>query len=145
MPAGKFSFTNCFFAIDNSSGTPVDLSTYVKSITINFGRAELDKTATGDVGIARFSGLYDWSIDVELLQDFTALKVDATVWALVAAGYGGTVSFRPSSDAQGATNPTFAGEGIIFNYPLGLTHGEVAMTSFTITGADGAAMTRTAT
>lgn len=145
MPSGKFTFTTDYFAIDDSGGTPVDLSTYVKSITVNYGRAEIDKTAAGDVGIARMAGLFDWSIDVELFQDFAASKVDATLYAIVAAGYEGTVSFRPSSDAQGVTNPTYAGEGIVFNYPMGLTHGEVAMVGFTIMGSDGAAMTRTAT
>lgn len=141
----KFVFTTDYFAIDNSSGTPVDLSAYVKSITINYGRAEEDVTAAGHVGIARMAGLFDWSIDVELYQDFAAVKVDATIAALVAAGYEGTVTFRPTSASQGATNPTYAGEGIVFNYPITLTHGEVAMTSFTITGSNGAAMTRTAT
>ena len=141
----KFVFTTDYFAIDNSSGNAVDLSAYVRSITINYGRAEIDKSAAGNVGIARMAGLFDWTIDVELLQDFDAAKVDATLYGFVAAGYEGTVSFRPTSAVQSATNPTYAGEGIVFNYPITLTHGEVAVTSFTITGSNGAAMTRTAT
>lgn len=141
----KFVFTTAYFAIDNASGTPVDLSVYVKSITVNYGRAEIDVSAAGHVGIARMAGLFDWSIDVELYQDFAAVKVDATIQAIAAAGTLAEVSFRPTSAAQGATNPTYFGVGIVFDYPITLTHGEAAITSFTITGADGAAMTRTAT
>ena len=141
----KFTFTTDYFAIDNSSGTPVDLSAYVREITINYGRAEIDQSCAGNVGIARMAGLFDWSIDVTLAQDFAASKVDATLYAIVAAGYEGTTSFRPTSASQGSTNPTYAGEGIVFNYPITLTHGELAVTTFTITGSNGAAMTRTAT
>jgi len=145
MPSGKFHFSTCYLAIDNASGTPVDLSAYVKSVTINYGRAELDVSAAGHVGIARMAGLFDWSIDVELFQDFAATKVDATIQAIAAAGTLAEVSFRPATAVQGATNPTYFGIGIVFDYPISLTHGEAAMTSFTIMGADGAAMTRTAT
>ncbi len=141
----KFIFTTAYLAIDNSSGTPVDLSAYVRSITINYGRAEVDSSAAGNVGIARLAGLFDWTIEVELLQNFAASTVDATIYAIVAAGYEGTVSFRPTSAAQSATNPTYEGEGIVFDYPITLTHGELAITTFTITGSNGAAMTRTAT
>lgn len=145
MPSGKFHFETCYLAIDGTNGTPVDLSTYVKSVDISFGRAELDKTACGDVGIARMAGLYDWSMAVTLFQDFAAGTVDATLFDICNSGYEGTISFRPSSAAQGATNPTFEGEGILFNYPLSLSHGAEAMVSFTIMGSDGTALTRTAT
>jgi len=137
-----FHFATDYFAID-VSGTPVDLSTYVKGITINAKRIELDASAAGDVGISRVAGLWDWSMELEVYNDFAASKVDATLFAII--GVEGTVSFRPTSAAQSATNPTYAGEGIVFDYPLTLRHGEMAMVNFTIMGSDGAAMTRTAT
>lgn len=145
MPSGKFHFEKCYLAIDGTNGTPVDLSAYVRSVDISFGRAELEKSCANDVGIARMAGLYDWSMQITLMNDFAAGTVDATLFDICNSGYEGTVSFRPDSAAQGATNPTFAGEGMLFDYPLSLSHGEPAEVTFTIKGSDGAALTRTAT
>jgi len=133
-------FTTCYLMIDD-----YNLTSYVKGITINFSREELDRSYAGCVGRARGAGLFDWEIIVECFNDFTDNTVDEELFAFVNAGTAITLAFRPSSAVQSANNPTYGGSGIITEYPIALAHGEDNVVTFTMRGADGAAMTRTAT
>ena len=138
-------FTTCYLAIDNTIGTPVDFTSYVKGITINFSREELDRSYAGCVGKARGAGLFDWEVIVECFNDFADNTVDEVLHGIVDAGTAVELSFRPSSAAQSANNPTYFGIGLVSEYPLAMVHGEDNVVSFTVRGSDGAAMTRTAT
>ncbi|MFH1117918.1 MAG: radical SAM protein [Pseudomonadota bacterium] len=96
--------------------TNVDLSSYVKSVTINYGAAMQDDTVMGDTTKSNASGLFEWSITVEFVQDYGASLVDATLFPLVGAA-AFTVTIRPvKGTAVGATNPNFIGSAVLASY-----------------------------
>lgn len=131
---GKFVFSNAFLAIDNVAGTSYAASAYVKSLTLNYSKSEVDKTCMGDAGIARLSGLYDWSMDVELAQDFANDTLDEVIFlAMNSTLTSLTFSFRPNNAVVGAGNPTYRGEGWIFEYtPLTGGVGDLGTASISI-------------
>lgn len=113
----------------------VDLSAYVKQITINYQADVQERTASGDTTRTRLGGLLDWSLDVEFLQDYDAAKVDATLFPLVGTSF--AIIVRAKAAAKSATNPEFTGNGILESYaPLAGSIGDTLMAPVTIV-ADG--------
>lgn len=107
----------------------IDLSDRVKAVTIEYSAEMQDDTTMGAGTRTMIPGLLNWSIEVEMVQDFASGKVDATMFPLV-----GAVNFpvlvRPTSGALSATNPEFQGDSIVESYPpLGNTVGEIATTT----------------
>jgi hypothetical protein len=112
----------------------VDLSDHVKSITLNYAADMNDDSAMGDTTHSRIGGLLDWSMDIELQQDYAASKTDATLFALVGTTF--TVTVKPTSSAVSATNPSFSGTGILESYPpIAGAVGDEALASITIQSA----------
>jgi len=129
----SFVLTDFSFVIDNSSGTPVDLSNHVQSITLNIEADVQEDTAMGSTYKTRLGGLLDWSLDVTFKQDFAASSVDATLSAIV--GKSGTFTGKPTSGAVSATNPSYSGECILASYaPFGNSVGELATTTVRFLG-----------
>lgn len=119
----------------------VNLSAFVRSVSINYKAEIQDDTAGGDTSRSRIGGLKDWDISLELNQDFAASAVDATLFPLVGASF--AVDVRPTSAARSATNPSYTGTGILPEYaPLGTGIGELVTTSIAIQCADGVALQR---
>lgn len=94
----------------------VDLSPYVRKVTLSPKADDLDATAMGGGGYrARIGGLKDWSVSLEFNQGFDVGEVDATLWPLF-----GTVvplTVRPTSDPVSPTNPEYSGNVLIAEYP----------------------------
>ncbi len=112
----------------------VDLSNHVKSVTINYSAEILEKTAMSANSKQRIAGLKDWSVDIELNQDFVAASVDATLFPLVGAA-AFPVIFRPDAAVVSATNPQFSGNALLESYPpISGSVGEVAVASVTLQG-----------
>jgi len=134
---GKFVFRNAYFAIDSTAATIVALSDHVRSVTLNYSKAEVDATCMGDEGMARILGLADWSMDVEFAQDYATAKVNAVIFNKMNSTVPEvTVQFRPTTDAASTANPQFQGEGIVFEYtPMGGTVGDLATASISIKAA----------
>ena len=121
------------FIIDNSAESPVDLSDHVLSITLNYESDLQEDTAMGDTFRSRLGGLKDWSVDVNLKQDFAAAQVDITLFSLV--GVSGTFTGKPTSASVSATNPTFSGECVLATYPIfSNSIGELAQTALRFEG-----------
>jgi hypothetical protein len=133
---GKFVFSNAYLAMDNAAGTPFVATSYVRSLTLNYTKAEVDKTCMGDEGIARLSGLYDWTMDVEFAQDFTDDTLDEVIFGAMNSTLSSlTFSFRPTTGTTSASNPTYRGEGWIFEYtPMTGSVGDLATCSVSIRG-----------
>jgi hypothetical protein len=111
-----------------------DISTNVKSLTINYGAAAGDVTAMGDLTTINIGGLKEWSVDIEFNQDFTAAALDSILFPLV--GTSVALVIRPDSAAKGADNPEFTGSAILTTYPpLGGSVGDVAGTSVSLVAA----------
>lgn len=129
-----FVLTDASFVIDDSGGSPVDLSDHVESITLNSEVDLQEDTAMGDTYRSRLGGLKDWSVDITFHQDFAASKVDITLFAIL--GIVGTFTGKPTSGAISATNPRYYGECIMENYqPIANAVGEIATTTVRFVGA----------
>ena len=112
----------------------VDLSNHVTSVTINYSAEILEKTAMSANSKQRIAGLKDFSIDLELNQDFAGGSVDATLFPLVGAA-AFPIEIRPDAGSVGATNPKYTGNGLLESYsPIDGSVGEMATTSITIQG-----------
>jgi len=113
--------------------TAINLSTYLKSVTLSYSAELIDDSAMGDTTRSRIAGVKDWSLDLEFKQDYAAGAVDATLFALV--GVSAAVILRPASAVGSIGNPQYSGNGLIESYtPLGGAFGEMVMTSTTMQG-----------
>lgn len=126
--------TDLDVSIDDSGGSPVDLSDHVLSLTLNIESDLQEDTAMGATYRSRLGGLLDWSVDINFKQDFAATSVDVTLFALL--GVKGTFTGRPTSGAVSATNPDYTGEFILASYPpFSNSVGELAQTAVRFEGA----------
>lgn len=119
----------------------VDLSNHVKQVTVNYSAELKDKTAMNMAGRAKLPGLLDYSLDIQLFQDFANASVDQTVFSLV--GTQCNFEVRPTSANASVTNPKYTGNGVVESYqPVAGTVGDEALTAVKIMGGDGAALAR---
>jgi hypothetical protein len=104
----------------------VNLSTYVRQVTLNVSVKEEDVTAMGGSGyVAMIAGLKDWTLEVDFNQDFSNAAVDQTLWPLFATTT--TISINPTSAANSATNPQYSGTVLVSKYtPLNGKVGDVS-------------------
>lgn len=120
----------------------VDLSSYIRQITIDYTAVEVESTAMGNAGQARLPGLLDWMMDITFAQDFALAAVDATLFPLVGAA-AFAVEARPVNSARSTTNPAYVGNGILPSYkPLSQKVGALAEAVVKLVGADGTALQR---
>lgn len=111
-----------------------DLSDHGNQVSITYEAETQDDTVFGDDTRSNAGGLKNWSMDIEFLQDFAASEVDATLFPLV--GTAVTVAVRATSDAVGATNPSYTGTGLIQSYsPFGNSVGDQASASVSVVPA----------
>lgn len=113
----------------------VVLSSFVRQVTLNVEADEQDTTAFGTNGYKSIlAGLRQFSVELEVNQDFAAAAVDATIWPLF--GTTTTVKIRPTSAVISATNPEYTGSVSILGYtPLDGAVGDVSTTSIPLSGA----------
>jgi hypothetical protein len=129
MAAAPIVLTNAYVSINS-----VDLSTWTRSVKINYGAEVPETTAMGSSTKTRLPGLKDWSIDVELNQDFAAAATDVTLFSLVGAS-AFAIEVRPTTSSRSTTNPGFTGNALLADYPpLGNKVGDVATTTIKLTG-----------
>jgi len=122
----KYVYKNAHFVWDS-----VDLSDHVRVLTLTEGGDVLDDTGMGDDTRSNAGGLKNWSIDVELFQDFAAGEVDATLNTDVMTTK--TVTIRPDTGAVAATNPQRSGTGLLSSYnPQAGTVGDMAIATIHI-------------
>lgn len=136
------------FAVTDASVVlnSVDLSQYVKSVNISIEGNDLDTTGMGTTNnsfTTRIIGLKDWSAELELVDDFAAGAVDATVAPLAIAGTSVVLTVKPTSSAVGATNPRYFGNVLVTSANVGGGVGELAMKKVSLTAAG--ALTRATT
>jgi len=137
---GKFVFTSPYFAVERGdSGSTADyaFSANIKSLTVNFSRAEADATCMLDEGMTRLAGLWDWNFDAELAQDHADDTVDERLWDMVnTTKLSLRVKFKPTTASASATNPYYRGQGLIFEYtPASGSVGDLGTASFSVRAA----------
>jgi hypothetical protein len=122
--------TDAVVLLDGASSNPitVDISDWVKSVTINYSGDMLEDTAMGDTTHSKKPGLKDWSIDLELFQDFVDDGLDEDIWTAISGGLSQNVEVRATSAARGAGNPAYTGLAQIESFtPIAGSVGEMAM------------------
>ena len=112
----------------------VALSDHSNTVTLNYEKDSVEVTAFGITGHKFTGGLQNNSLDVELMQDFAAANVEATIFPLV--GTQTTVVIKPTSGAVSATNPSYTLSDCFLasHSPVAGAVGELAMTSLSFTG-----------
>lgn len=117
----------------------VNLSDHIASVTITTSDDVIDTTgfsSTSAAGRTRVAGLADNSVTLEFHQDFATSNVEQTIYPLL--GSTTTVVVKPTSAAQGATNPSYTFSALVSEWqPLSGSVGELATASVTwpISGA----------
>ena len=113
-----------------------NLSDHLTDVSLTYEADEIESTSSGTtVNDKSFiAGLRSWKVDATLQQDYDALSVDATLFALVGADPF-TIKVRPTSAVKGATNPSFEGNAILTSYPpISGAVGELAKVSVSFRG-----------
>jgi len=120
----------------------VDMSTLVNGVTIEYKADIQEDTAMGDTSRSRLPGLKDWSVKLELNQDFAASQTDALLFPLVGAA-GVTIAIKAVNAATSATNPEYQGTAILDGYsPIAGSVGDKASVSVNFQCSNGVALIR---
>ena len=129
-------FTDCYFAIDDTSGSKVELSDHVKSVKVDYKAEIHDLTEMGDSSRARYPGLKDWTMTVELFQDYAADKTDAVAFGLIGSTTARSIGVRPVNTSIAATNPQYQGNMYLESYsPCDATVGELGTVTYNVVGS----------
>ena len=120
--------TNAFVSINS-----VNLSQFVKSVSISYKSEMQDDTAMGDTARSRIGSLKDYTLSIEFFQDFAAGAVDATLFGIVGSVV--AIEVRGSAAAASATNPKYTGSAILETYqPVGGSVGDNLMAPVSMSG-----------
>lgn len=119
-----FALTDAFVSINAT-----DFSEFTRTVTLPFEAEELETTTMGAGGWrTRIAGLKDGTLDLELINDFAASAVDATLWPLF--GTVVTAIIQPVAGTVTTTNPRYTGPVLINQInPLDGTVGDLAVRS----------------
>lgn len=112
----------------------VDLSAFVRSVTLETSASEEDISAMGDNWSEFTLGRQEWSGSVDLWQSFYTAEVDATLNGLL-NGTAVTIKIRPTSSAATTVNPEYTGSVFVTAYsPAAGSFDENLSTSFSFRG-----------
>ncbi|HHH26951.1 MAG TPA: hypothetical protein ENK57_01190 [Polyangiaceae bacterium] len=128
----KLVLKNAYVSINN-----VDLSQYVRSVTLETSKDTPDSTTMGLDSKEFLAGLRDGSITVEFVQDDAAGAVSATLWGVYTSDNPVPFEVRPKQTAVATDNPKYTGSCHLGSFtPIGGSVGDVGMnpTTFQITG-----------
>jgi hypothetical protein len=117
----SLKFTDCYFAINS-----VDLSAWVKEISLTYEAETLDETTMSATTRINKGGLLGWNASVTFKQDFASSAPDVTLFSLI--GTTTTITIRPvAGTIVGPTNPNYTGTALVKSYaPVGNSVGDLA-------------------
>lgn len=103
---------------------------HVTGVTIEYNADMLEDTEMGRTTHTNISGLFNWSITVEMNQDWGAASTDAVIFPLIGSATGTVIKVKPTSAAVGATNPVYYGTVIASGYsPISAKVGDLPKVS----------------
>ena len=130
----------------------VNMSSRVKSATLNAGKEVLDLTCMGCLGKLRGVGIEDHSINVTFEEDLSSaasagvdVPVNKTLRDAYTAGVAFDIHFALNGSTAAQTNPVFGCNYILDKLPLGGQHGPLLTTTVTFISSSAAAMTMAVT
>ena len=113
----------------------INLSEYVKSVTLNQTFDTIDVSAMGAVGHSQIAGLENSSITIEFMADFATSKVNQTINGAIAGNglVGSTTSVKviPAAGTTGAGNPLYTATCLVIEWPQVYNVTELASVSVT--------------
>lgn len=131
----KFVITDASVVL-TVGATPYDLSDHLESVTVDAKKDTPETNAMGPSWRERLGGLKDYSITLNMHNDFAAGSVDAAIYAAFNATTNPTIVIKPTSAAVSATNPSFSGAVICPAYtPLSGNVGDVSKQNVTLQGS----------
>lgn len=105
------------FSLDNSAGSPIDLTAYVTEVNLTLDKQVFDVTVFGNNGSrAKVTGLKDGKFSVKFFNDPTLQTHLVGLWG-VATGTTHTFTYGPQGSASGQRRIT--GECIMPTFPIG--------------------------
>ena len=119
---------------ESSTGDGSWSTNVIQSFSITYEAELLDKTVMGSSFRKRKPGLKNWSVSVDVLQDYTDNKISEKLWNMVGSSclY---FTARPTSASAGPANPRFHGSCLLESYtPIAGGVGELATASVTFQG-----------
>lgn len=130
------AFTNALVLVNG-----VDLSDHCRGIHTVDNKATVNVSAMGSGYTQETKGLGEASITLDLLSDFSAGKVHATLQPLVGSTTPVAVEVRATNAARSATNPAILlGSALLFSYAaLDGSIGDAAVMSAEFRNAPGGA------
>lgn len=126
------------FEIDNSSGTPVDISAYCEEVSLSRDIETAETTTFGDNDKEYIIGLKDATLSVSGKFDAAgASTVDAVLSGILGQDASVTFAYTPGGGSASATNPKYTGECYLTSYEVSGSVGDVSTfsASFQCTGA----------
>lgn len=131
----KVILTNAFVSISAN-----DISDHCSQVTLDYSADVEDVTAFADLTHINLGGLFDWTISIDLFNDFVASAEDSILFPLV--GTSVAMILRADAGAIDASNPQFNGTGILQSYPV-LSGGVGSAATATINIVSAGTLTRT--
>ncbi len=132
-------FTKAAVTIGGSGGPPYTGGTllpHIHSVTLNRSADMLDISEMGVDTRINLSGLMEWSVEVELVQDFADNNVDELLDARMGTAAFGIQVVPDSSVSVGASNPEYYGLCVLESVnPLDGTVGDAIMVTATFQSA----------
>ena len=110
----------------------VDFSDHLRGATLALNAAQLNSEAMGDSWEEVTSGLKAGTLQIELLDDFAAGSIDATLWAAFSAGTNVAFEVKPVNAARSTSNPGYTGNVHPSEYKMGGSINTMAMKSITL-------------
>ena len=112
----------------------IDLSTKSNSVTLNYEVDSVEVTAFGMSGHQFIGGLQNLSVEIAMLQDYSASLTEATIYPLV--GTTTTLIIKHESGIATPTNPTYTVSNayLAAHTPVAGAVGELMMSTLTFTG-----------
>lgn len=126
------------FEIDNSSGTPVDISAYCEEVSLSRDIETAETTTFGDNAKEYIIGLTDATISVSGKFDAAgASTVDAVLSGILGQDASVTFAYTPGGGSPSSSNPKYTGECYLTSYEVSGSVGDVSTfsASFQCSGA----------
>src|SRR6185312_972354 len=115
----------------------VDLSSHVKSVSIDEKWDDQDVTGMGAAAKEHLLGIPDASMTIEFFQDFDAASVEDTLAALKGSNSPFPIVVKPTSAVVSASNPSYTMQALLPEYmTLDATVGSPSTTKVNFVNGD---------
>jgi len=114
------------FKIDNSAGTPTDISAYLEEVGLPRSIETAETTTFGNDAKTYITGLSDATVSLSgKFDSANASAIDPILTGILGSSSTVSWTFRVNSASTSSTNPEYQGEGILTSYEVTAPVGDV--------------------